>query len=218
VITDTQSIGMAIISTLYAKTVTLPFFQGFKSRRAQQLPVMPEVLPYLGVYFMSEGMKPDGDPNAGEVRFVNDLSVGFSVAIQNNDPVDSLLKLDAAYWAIMNGLWRDPYIMNLIDTSAPAGVVTLPDGIIIEGVTGGKRSHRWGSTGHNNETPIAELSYEANIVHRTSFPPVIADDLMHIHVETVPLADDGSIPLTDEVVRIISEYEFDPSAAAKAAA
>jgi len=217
VITDTQSYGLVIRDTLWAKAVTLPFFAGFKSRRCKQLPVIPEVLPYLGVYFMNEKMTTDGDPNAGEVRFDVEMTLGFSVIIQNNDPVESESKLDQAYWSIMNGLWRDQYIMNLIDTSAPAGVVTLPDGIIIEGVRGGSRKHVWGNAGLNNETPIAELSYEANILFSQSFPPIIVDDLLRIHQETVPLRHDGTIPPVDEVQRIITEYEFTP-VAAKAAA
>jgi hypothetical protein len=167
---------------------------------------------------MNETMAADGDPNAGEVRFDNTMTLGFSVIIQNNDPVQSELKLDQAFWAIMNGLWRDQYIMNLIDTTAPAGVITLPDGIVIEGVKGGKRKHVWGNAGLNNELPIAEMSYEANILYSASFPPIITDDLLRIHQETVPLASDGTIPAADVVQRIIAEYEFDPAAARKAAA
>jgi hypothetical protein len=108
--------------------------------------------------------------------------------------------------------------MNMMNINPPAGVITLPDGIVIEGIKGGKRKHTWGNAGLNDETPIAELSYEANILYSASFPPVIVDDLLRIHIETVPLASDGSIPPVDEVLRIISEYEFDPSAATKAAA
>ena len=88
-ITDTQSYGMVICDTLYAKAVTLPIFAGWTSRRTQQLPTFPGVLPYLGVYFIKENMGPDGDINAGEVRFITDLSVGFSIIVQNNDPVES---------------------------------------------------------------------------------------------------------------------------------
>jgi len=212
-VTTTQSYGQTIVDTLYAKTVTLPFFAGFKSRRSQQLPILPEHLPYLGVYFVTEKQTSDGDPNAGDVDFDNDLTVGFSVVIQNNDPVQSLLKLDQAYWAIANGLWRDQYIMNMIDTRAPAGVVTLPDGIRIEGIRGGMRKPRWGNAGHNNETPIAELSYEAYVLYSAAFPPIITDDFLQMHQETALLRHDGTIPPIDEVLRIITEYEFTPAVA-----
>ena len=215
-ISDTQSYGILIRDTLFAKAVTLPFFAGFKMRRSKQLQVIPELIPYLGVYFIRESMAPDGDINAGEVRFINEMKIGFSVIIANNDPVASELKLDQAYWTLMNGLWRDQYIMNLSDTSAPAGVVTLPDGITIRGIKGGTRRHVWGNAGLDNETPIGELSYEADIVYSTTFPPIITDDLLHIHVETVPLSHDGTIPPADEVQRIIAEYEFTPIMAATA--
>jgi hypothetical protein len=217
-ITDTQSYGMVICDTLYAKTVTLPFFAGFTSRRSEQLPAMPEILPYLGVYFVRESLSTDGDLNAGEVRFRNKMTVGFSIVVQNNDPVQSRLKLDQGYWEIKNGLWRDQYIMNLIDTRAPAGVITLPDGLTIEGIDGGICRYNWGNAGRNNETPIAELQYEAIVVYREAFPPIITDDLLRIHQETVPLASDGTIKPADEVLRIITEYEFTPAAAVKAAA
>lgn len=213
----TQSYGLMIRDTLYAKTVTLPFFTGFKSRRCKQRPVVPEAIPYLGVYLISEQLSPDGDPNAGEVRFDNVLTIGFSVVIQDNDPVQSELKLDEAFWAIMNGLWRDQYIMNMIDTRAPVGVVTLPPGLFIEGIRGGRRRHIWGNAGLNNEMPIAEMSYEANVLYSATFPPIITDDLLRIHVETVPLAGDNTVPGADVVQRIISEYEFNPAAVRAAA-
>jgi len=211
-----QSYGLVICDTLYAKTVTLPFFAGFKSRRTKQMPLIPEVLPYLGVYFIRETLTADGDANAGEVRFDNEMTIGFSVVIQNNDPIESQKKLDAAYWEIMNGLWRDQYIMNLIDTRAPAGVVTLPDGIRIEGIKGGNRKFNWDKIGIN-ETPIGELQYEAQVLYSATFPPIITDDLLRIHQETVPLSHDGTIPPIDEVQRIITEYEFTPATARAAA-
>ena len=65
---------------------------------------------------------------------------------------------------------------------------------------------------------IAELQYEAVVVYRETFPPIIVDDLLRIHQETVPLRHDGTIAPIDEVLRIINEYEFTPAAAVKAAA
>jgi len=211
-IITTQSYGLLIRDTLYAKAVTLPFFAGFISRRCKQLPSYPDVLPFLGVYFINERATADGDAWAGEVRFWNDMTVGFSVIIQNNDPVQSELKLDQAYWAIMNGLLRDQYILNMFDTRAPGGAITLPEGVVIKGIGSGNRKHVWGNSGQNNETPIAELAYEMNVLYSAAFPPIITDDLLRIHVETVPLASDGTIPPADEVQRIISEYEFTPAA------
>lgn len=210
-LSDTQSYSEILRDVLFAKTVTLPFFQGFKARRCKMLPVEAEHLPYLGVYIVDEVMTPDGDPNAAVIKFIHTLRLGFSVMIRNNDPLAAELKLDEAFWAIMNGLWRDPYLTNLLNTYDPATGSGTPDNTRFEGVTRGTRKHLWGSTGLNNQTAYAELQYEPSIKYRSDFTPVIPDDLLRIHVETVPLAKDGTIPPADEVQRIISEYEFDPS-------
>jgi hypothetical protein len=60
----------------------------------------------------------------------------------------------------------------------------------------------------NNEIPTGELQYDASIVYRAEFGPIIIDDLERIHVETVPLSHDGTIPDANVVQRIISAYEF----------
>src|SRR5262249_38738631 len=118
--------------------------------------------------------------------------------------------LDQAWWAIMTGLWSDPYLMNFLDTRNPATGTSNPDNTRLEGIRGGMRRHVWGAIGLNNERPVAELQYEATVCYRSRFLPVIPDDLLRIHQETVPLASDGTVPPADEVQRIISEYEFTP--------
>lgn len=209
-ITDTQSYSIVIRDVFFAKLLTLPFFQGFKARRSKMLQVTPEGLPYLGLYIIDELMQPDGDWNAGHIRFTHTLKLGFSVIIVNNDPVASEAKLDAAFWSIMNGLWRDPYVTNFLNTYNPATGQETPDNTRFEGVMRGMRKHVWGIAGLNNDLPTAEMQYEASVIYRAEFGPVITDDLTRIHVETVPLASDGTVPDMDEVQRIISEYEFTP--------
>ncbi len=203
-ITDDQSYSIVIRDAIFAVLVTLPFFAGYKARRAKMLKVMPEYLPYLGVYIIDEVMTPDGDANAGDIRFIHMLRLGFSVIIENNDPVAAELKLDQAFWSIMNGIWRNDGITNFLHS-------TMPDNTRIEGVQRGVRKHVWGNTGLNNETSIGELQYEATITYRSEFAPPITDDLLRVHVETVPLGSDGTIPPAEEVARIISEYEFTPA-------
>jgi len=210
-ITDTQSYSQVLRDVFFARLVTLPFFAGFKARRSKMLQIMRETIPYLGVYIVDEGMAPDGDGNAGHIKFVHTLRLGFSVIIHNNDAVAAELKLDEAFWAIMNGLWRDPYITNMLDTWNPATASGTPDNTRFEAVVRGNRKHVWGSAGLNNELPYGELQYEASVTYRSEFAPVITDDLLHIHVETVPLAKDGTVPAADVVQRIISEYEFTPA-------
>src|SRR4029077_20625840 len=140
----------------------------------------PYQIPALGVYFVNEDMSPDGDLNVGEIRFTHMLKLGFSVIVQNNDTVLCEAKLDQAFWTIMNTLWRDPYLTNLIDTRAYPGGIGNPDNVRIEGVARGTRRHVFGNGGLNNETPIGEMQYEATVKYSADYAPVIPDQLLHI--------------------------------------
>lgn len=203
--TDTQSYSLVIRDAIFATLVTLPFFQGWKPRRCKMLAVQPENLPYLGVYILDEDMRPDGDANAGDIRFAHSLRLGFSAVIANNDPVAAELKLDQSFWAIMNGIWRNDGLTNLL-------ISGMEDNTRIEGVARGTRRHIWGNAGLNNETAIGEMQYIATVFYRSQFSPPTPDDLLVIEVETVPLGRDGEVPPADEVQRIISKYEFVPVA------
>jgi hypothetical protein len=203
--TATQSYSQVIRDSMFAALVQVPFFVGFKARRSKQLPIQPPLLPYLGVYIVNEEMGPDGDINAGDIRFTHSLRIGFQVIIENNDPVASELKLDAAFWAIMIGLWNNDSLTNMLVTG-------MPDNTRFEGVERGTRRHVWGTIG-NGETPIGELEYFATVRFRTEWFPSGFPDLLEFHVETVPLAADGTVPPAVKVQRIISQYEFAPMTA-----
>jgi hypothetical protein len=200
--TASQSYSQVIRDTLYAKTVTLPFFAGFKSRRSKQLPIQEPILPYLGVYILAEDMPPDGDDNAGEIRFIHLLRIGWQVIIENNDPLATELKLDKAFWAIMS-LWTDAHLTNF-------WVSDMTDNTRIEGVARGTRRHVLDNIG-SNQQPIAELEYVATIKYRTSWPAYVTDTLDEIRVQVVPLAADGTVPPPGSVQRIIMDYEFTSS-------
>ena len=208
--TTVFSYGLVIRDMLLTKLVTAPFFAGFSVRKSRQLPTQINQLPMLGVYLVREDMSPDGDPNHGDIEMVHNLTVGFSVVIINNDPEATQEKLNEAYWVIMNWLWRDQYMMSMHDTRSYPGGVSNPDNVRIEGLLSGS----WRFVDHpplNNETPMSELRYEQTIKYRADYTPVILDDLLLIHTETVPLATDGTIPSESEVQRVYSVYEFDPS-------
>jgi hypothetical protein len=211
--TDTSvfSYSLVIRDMLLAKLVAAPFFAGFTVRKSRQLPAQSNQLPFLGVYLVSEDHDPDGDYNHGDIDLIHTLKLGFSVAVVNNDPEACEEKLDQAYWAIMNTLWRDPYLMNMIDTRAYPGAIGNPDNTRIEGISKGSRRHVFGTTGTTNETPIGELRYEASVKYRADYTPIITDDLLLIHTETVPLDEDGTIPPADEVQRVYADHEFEPS-------
>ena len=48
----------------------MPFFANYTKRKNKMLQVQPDLLPYLGVYLLDETMTPDGDANAGNIRFI----------------------------------------------------------------------------------------------------------------------------------------------------
>src|SRR5215471_12955810 len=104
----------------------------------------------------------------------------------------------------MNGLWRDAKLLNFINSD-------MPDNTRVESITRGDRTHHWGSMKLDNETPYGELQYDAWVTYRTSFEPIITDDLTRIHVETVPTLNGQPPPDGSEVQRIITEYEFTTS-------
>lgn len=205
-----QSYALTIRDIFFDAVSDIPYFATFTKRKCKQFQVQPQNLPYLGVYILDEQMSPDGDINAGEVRFYHTLRLAFSVMIQNNDPVQSEVTMDESFQAIMGRLWPDQYIMNMLDTMAYGHpeLMQNPDNVRVEGIARGARRHVWGNSTFSNELPWAEMQYDVSCVFRTNWPPVITDDLLHIHVETVPMRHDGTVPSADEVQRVISEYDF----------
>jgi hypothetical protein len=176
-VTDTQSFSLVIRDVFYDALSSDPFFADYTKRKTKMLPVQPQLLPYLGVYILDETMLPDGDANAGTIRFTHTLRVGFSVMLANNDQVTAERMIDAAFWRIMNRIWPDPDIMNLL-------VSNNPDNTRVESITRGSRRHVFGATGLNNETPVAELQYDVSIFFRTGWPPIITDTLDEIDIST----------------------------------
>jgi hypothetical protein len=176
-ITDTQSYALVIRDAFHDALAGDTFFTSYTVRKTKMLVARTEYLPYLGVYIIDETMNPDGDANAGVIRFSHVLRVGFSVMIANNDQVVAEQTIDAAFWRIMNRLWPDAGIMNVFQSS-------MPDNTQIEGVTHGLRKHVFGNAQLNNETPIAELQYDVSVSFRTFWPPIITDDLETIDITT----------------------------------
>jgi hypothetical protein len=176
-ITDTQSYSLVVRDAFHDGIKADPFFTGYTVRKSKMLTVQRDLLPYLGVYIVDEVMTPDGDADAGDIRFIHNLRIGFSGVVANNDQVAAELQIDAIYWRIMNDFWPNADFMNVL-------VSSMPDNVRLEGVTRGLRRHNWGSSQLNNQTPFAELQYEATVIYRTNWPPIITDDLLEIDVTT----------------------------------
>jgi hypothetical protein len=210
VVTVDQSYSFIIRDLFLNKLMTAQFFQGFTPRKSKALPIMTAQIPSVGVYFVNEDMTPDGDLNAGEIRFTHFLKLGFSVVIVNNDTVKCEAKLDRAFWAIMNTLWRDPYLTNMLDTRAYPGGIGSPNNTRIEGVSRGTRRHVFGNAGKDNETPIGEMQYEATVKYSADYAPIITDDLLQISVRTGVKPGDTQTQM-DQRLQTGAEYDFVPS-------
>jgi hypothetical protein len=209
-ITATQSYSLVIRDIFFEAVKKMPFFANFKASKSKYYQVQPETIPYLGIYIIGEEMVPDGDANAGNIGFVHTLRLGFSVVIQNNNPELSEQKMDEAFWAIMNGLWTDQYVCNMLDTQAyghPEGIPN-PDNVRFEGIPRASRRHLYGDNKLTNESPYCELQFDVSVLYRTDFAPVITDELRQIHIDMVPMNKAGTVPPADEVERVEAQWDL----------
>ena len=194
-ITQTQSYTWVMREVFIG--ILQPLFPGYTILRTNQVPIQRAQLPVLGVYLLDEKMTPDGDWNAGDIRFIHDVRYGFSIVIAQNDADAAEQTLDAAWWTVMGGIWANISAMKMFNNPNP-------DGTTIEGCMLGIRRLVYGAVGLNNETPTAELQYEATCRFRTDWPPTILDTLQTMVVTVVP---GGFDPTQTETITV--EYDFD---------
>jgi hypothetical protein len=176
-ITETNSFVLDVRDAMYNIVTVDPYFAGYTFRKTKMLPVQTDLIPYLGVYIVDELMVPDGDANAGCIRFTHTGRIGFSIVNKNNDQVALESGLDAAYLKVMGLLWTNIKLMNVLNSN-------IPEGMGIESVVRGSRRHIFGATGLNNETPFGEVQYEVNCFSRSEWYPDITDTLDEIDVTT----------------------------------
>jgi hypothetical protein len=200
-ITNTQSYTWVLREIFADLAMSLPFFQGFNLRKNKRRPIVVADLPILGFYLIDETMTGDGEPNEGEIRFLHTFRLALSVLIRNNDEDDSEQKLDAAFWALMNGLWRNEYVMSRLDTGNPhIGGVGNPDNTRFEAIVRGTRKHVFGAIGLNQETATAELQYDVSVTYRAEFGAIVNDDWNTLDVKAFPgndVTDPNSVPLVE---------------------
>jgi hypothetical protein len=169
-----QSAGYLIRETLFTAVAERePFFADYKTKRRTKMdPVKPELLPFLGIYLGKEAMGPDGDANAGDTRFSHTLPIHFSVVIANNNPEDAERTLDQAFQRIMQRIFRDPWVMNVLRTTNPWSGLANAGDVKLESVVRGQREIVFGAAGGSNETPIGELRYAFSTFFRSTWDPV----------------------------------------------
>jgi chitodextrinase len=206
-ITATQSYTLVTRDAFFDAVTADPFFASYTCRKTKMLVARPEYLPYLGVYIIDETMLPDGDFNTGDIRFKHTLRIGFSVMVANNDQDVLEANLDASFWRIMNRLWTDDGLTDLI-TSA------MPDNVRMEGITRGLRRHVFGATSLNNETPIGEMQYDVSVFSRSEWWPEITEPLNVITSKTQFKSDHDGLTTSVEQVEAVYDFNLVPDVTA----
>lgn len=84
-----------------------PFFKSYWRTPMRQ--VAASDLPLLGVYILRETRGPDGDENAGEIRFIHRLHLGIAGAISNADPASSCASWKSGWPASTSGCSPIPH-------------------------------------------------------------------------------------------------------------
>jgi hypothetical protein len=195
-----MSYAMMVRDGILDRIKVMPFFTNpaivppFTYTKNRAMQIQPQSLPLCGVYFLQESGTPEGDANAGEVRFSTSVRLGFTVIIVNNDMEAAEYTLDLAFEAIRTGLFTDPTFYN-------------NDDFQIEGFTFGIRKHNFGSQ-LENETPLAELQWELVCdLGVLDYPPVVLDDFDILHIKTAfPLG--GTQAEQDAVQQVVNEYDL----------
>lgn len=209
-ISDTQSYTHIIRGVLFDALKGDPYFTGYTMRKNRMLSIQHELLPYLGVYLIDEPMLPDGDANAGNIRFVHSPRIGFSVMIAANDQDDCETALDAVFRHVELRLWGDPYINNVLDTYNPRSALDNPDNVRFESIERGSRRYVWGNTSLNNQTPVGELQYDITLRHRSYEEPGPFDNLNTVDIKTGIKPGDTQAEMNQRQ-QIHRVYTFDPS-------
>jgi hypothetical protein len=156
-----------------------------KFSRTNARPQQGEDIPYLGVYLIpDEELKGYGKNNIGPAQFEDQVHIGFSYIIQNNDPEICEDLLDRAHWAIMS-LLHDPDWNKWPDTMGSMRPHN-PDNVMIQGITNVARRNVFGNIGKTNETPVGEMQMEwAVTLGAISFEPILPDYWESINVKAI---------------------------------
>jgi hypothetical protein len=207
---DVQSYTHLIRNVFFDALSSDSFFANYTVRKNRMLRVQHELMPYLGVYIIDEPMAPDGDANAGNIRFIHTPRIGFSIMLVNNDQDACEAALDAAYWRLFNRLWNDPYINNVFDTFNWITGYQNPGNVRFESIERGMRRYVWGNTTINNQTPVGELQYDITVKFRSYAEPGPFVDLLTLDVKTGVKPGDTQAEM-DQRQQLHVQYQFDPS-------
>jgi hypothetical protein len=202
-LSDSQSYSHIILNAIYDRLSSSSLFVNFPCKRiSSALQIQSDIqIPFIGVFLGEENMTPDGDLNAGDIRFEHLIQIGIQIVVKNNDPVAMQALLDRASWFALNQLLRDNSFTNRLTTS-------LPDNVTIEGVPRVYfRPDVWGTTTGMQETPVGERCFWFTFKLRSEWYPTDFPELERITVTTAfPIGGDTA---GVEQVKIVHEFNPD---------
>jgi len=142
---------------------------GFKTYRQAPLlqQTQPEELDVLACYMLSNEGNADGVSSVGPVRLREQVQIGFSGIIQDSDAGNQHRKLAWCTGALDELLLRDPAFVKFD---------------LFEGVE--RRAIKY-STGQVGQTACTEFQYIITFSVRNVWEPVITDDFLTMHLETI---------------------------------
>jgi hypothetical protein len=181
---DRGSYSQAIRNRLMATAMDLPFFANFMPRLTRALPINPDDLPILACYKGEETMLPDGELSADGLKFIVTVRLGWSIMIAESDKEAAERQLDGAYVALIYGLWCNPYITSMFDTTDPDTGVRTEYNARIEGVPRQLARIQWGAPFLDNTSPFDELQFDMTLQYRRAFSPTLIHDLEEIQITT----------------------------------
>ncbi|MGB8964747.1 MAG: hypothetical protein WCB99_03805 [Candidatus Cybelea sp.] len=181
---DKGSYSRQIRNRFLAEALVLPYFASFKWRVTSGVPIMPDDLPFLACYLGDENMIPRGERSAGPLEFIVTARLNWSCMIAESDKEEAERRLDGAYVALLEGLLRNPSLVNFGDTTDYDTGIATEYNARIDGFQRHDKRIRWGTPFHNNETPVAELQYEMTVSYDRVFSPILLHDLEEINIET----------------------------------
>jgi hypothetical protein len=177
------SYSMAIRNRLMREALQIPYFAEFVPVLTKGLPIDPRNLPILGCYLGEENATAWGHRAAGGLKFTITVRMNWSVLIEESDKEEAEKRLDSAYVALTDWLFRNPSLTNLTNTFD----ITTGDSTEYNArfyVAGWRTSVQWGAYLLDNKTPVAERQWDLALEYGRDFSPRLTDDLEEVHVTT----------------------------------
>jgi hypothetical protein len=141
---------------------------GYEARRKTPVAqLQPNNLPCLSTFILGEQLQPDGDPNAGELKFVSTVTIGISVVRGFDDPATLSGDIDSDVDRIEDRLFTDPEF------------ISFGPNALFESISSVNRRRLYPQ---NGETYFAELRLEIAFVTRVAFEPSIPDQFEDVNV------------------------------------